>query len=165
MASVRSSLNEYCVNKMFQSAFLPLSLISSVTTFYIRSKLLPISHQPNWNDVRIVRAILSLLETALCNEKTTHILLCTESCIPIATLKETARSVLLDEICVWKEEEEVVTKDHDGDSTNSPSTQPEKTAPRRHRPCWNQSYVDCYDRNSSRCTRFDERECVVHLDT
>ena len=75
---------------------------------YHRSKTLPITHRPNWNDVRIVRAILSLLEAALSDDKTTHILLCTESCIPVATLVETAGGVLLDEVCMWEEEGEDV---------------------------------------------------------
>ncbi len=120
----------------------------------IRSKLIPISHRPNWNDVRIVRAILSLLENALRNEKTTHVLLCTESCIPVATLKETARSVLLDEICPWEEAKEGKDGSH---RTTCPSNNTQENTSRRLH--WNQSYVDCYDRNSSRCTRFDEREC------
>jgi hypothetical protein len=122
----------------------------------LRSKLIPISHRPNWNDVRIVRAILSLLENALRNEKTTHVLLCTESCIPVATLKETARSVLLNEICPWEEAEEGTDGHHQ--QKECPSNRPKKNLP-RGRLYWNQSYVDCYDRNSSRCTRFDEREC------
>jgi hypothetical protein len=53
-----------------------------------------ITHRPDWNDVRVVRAILSLLNAALRDDKTTHVLLCTESCVPVATLVETARCVL-----------------------------------------------------------------------
>mmetsp|Transcript_32990 Transcript_32990/g.69426 ORF Transcript_32990/g.69426 Transcript_32990/m.69426 type:complete len:554 (-) Transcript_32990:32-1693(-) len=116
---------------------------------WLRSKTLPISHRPNWNDVRIVRAMLSLLEAALRDEQTTHVLLCTESCIPVATLKETARSILLDEICHWEE-----TKDG-----NSRDNQKAQQRHNKQRLNWNRSYVDCYDRNSSRCTRFDEHNC------
>lgn len=126
-----------------------------------RSRILPISHRPNWNDVRIVRAILSLLETALRDKRTTHVLLCTESCIPVATLKETARSVLLNEVCPWKEKGE-----KDGHhSIECPTNHAQSTrcssssARLRRRLYWNQSYVNCYDRNSRRCTRFDERKC------
>ena len=45
-----------------------------------RSKTLPVTHRPEWNDVRIVRAILSLIAEALKDARTTHILLCTGRC-------------------------------------------------------------------------------------
>eukprot|EP00804_Cyclotella_cryptica_P011309 CCRYP_007793-RB/>CCRYP_007793-RB protein AED:0.13 eAED:0.15 QI:101/0.33/0.25/1/0.33/0.25/4/0/477 len=70
---------------------------------WLRSKTLAVTHRPNWNDVRIIRAMLSLLEVALRDERTTHILFCTESCIPVVTMKEAARSILLDEPCVCEE--------------------------------------------------------------
>ena len=109
--------------------------------------------------MRIVRAILSLLEAALRDEKTTHILLCTESCIPVATLRETARSILLDEICPWEEEEEEEEEEAKkyGPPRKCRENQRSNNQQRR-RLDWNRSYIDCYDRNSSRCTRFDERE-------
>jgi len=116
---------------------------------YQRSKTLPISHRPNWNDVRIIRAMLSLLEAALKDERTTHILFCTESCIPVATLKETARSVLLDDFCHWEEKME------DG---NSKQKQEEMQKRNSKQLDWDRSFVDCYGRDSSRCTRYDERE-------
>lgn len=118
-----------------------------VRSEWLRSKALPISHRPNWNDVRIVRAMLSLLEAALREERTTHVLFCTESCIPVATLKEIARSVLLDEVCNWVEM---------GNGRENLSKQQKHN---RQRLDWDRSYVDCYGRNSSRCTRFDEHNC------
>lgn len=88
--------------------------------------------------------MLSLVEMALHDDRTTHILFCTESCIPVTTLKEAARSILLDVPCVWQDnraanEEERVANDNIN---------------------WDRSYVDCYDRNSHRCSRFDERESI-----
>ena len=133
--------------------------IKSLTSIiYDRSKTLPITHRPNWNDVRIVRAILSLLEAALSDDKTTHILLCTESCIPVATLIETARSVLLDEACIWEEEggEDGDQKKSNGENDMTPQTKQSKNNNELN---WDQSYVDCYGRKSSRCTRFDEHNC------
>ena len=126
---------------------------------YYRSKTLPITHRPNWNDVRIVRAILSLLEAALSDDKTTHILLCTESCIPVATLVETARSVLLDEACIWEEEGEDVDQKKKSSGESDMITRQKKQCKRNNELNWDQSYVDCYDRKSSRCTRFDEHNC------
>ena len=116
-----------------------------------RSKTLPVTHRPNWNDVRIVRAILSLLEAALRDDKTTHILLCTESCIPVATLVEVGRSVLLDEVCTWEEMEKSQMSSRE-DKT------PHQSYISQNGLNWDRSYVDCYDRKSSRCTRFDERK-------
>lgn len=123
-----------------------------------RSKILPITHRPNWNDVRIVRAILSLLETALRDRKTTHVLLCTESCIPIATLTETAKSVLLNKVCLWEEEGQGNDDGHASKESLTNDAQKSCSNSKQRRLHWNQSYVNCYDRNSSRCTRFDERE-------
>ncbi|KAL7516759.1 hypothetical protein ACHAWX_001739 [Stephanocyclus meneghinianus] len=91
--------------------------------------------------------MLSLIEMALRDDRTTHILFCTESCIPVVTLKEATRSILLDEPCIWEE--------------NCSANPVEKIA------CdginWDRSYVDCYDRNSHRCSRFDEHNCWGHL--
>jgi len=55
---------------------------------FARSKLLQISHNPNWNDVRVVHAMISLMEEALKNPKVTHIIFGTESCLPICPLNE-----------------------------------------------------------------------------
>ena len=119
------------------------------------SKTIPVSHRPNWNDVRIVRAILSLLEAALRDERTTHVLLCTESCVPVATLQETARSVLLDEVCPWEEANGGGDRAGMGKGAGNGSG-------KGRRIDWDRSYVDCYGRDSSRCTRFDERETNLH---
>ena len=91
--------------------------------------------------------MLSLLEAALSDERTTHVLFCTESCIPITTLKEAAKSILLDQVCAWNED------DHAADSSQATTSNDANG-----RPHWDRSYVDCYDRNSHRCTRFDERK-------
>jgi hypothetical protein len=122
--------------------------------------------------VRVVRAILSLLDAALRDDRTTHVLLCTESCVPVATLGETARCVLLDDICPWEEEEAVgapPTRDGDGrvggagagggvGSGRRTSRRGDDRGRRRSDPDWDRSYVDYYGRDSGRCSRFDERE-------
>ena len=106
----------------------------------IRSKLISKSFRPNWNDVRIVRAMISLAEHAFHDSKNnsetndkkqqqqqqqmTHLVFCTESCIPISTLEQTAHSLLL---C------------------------------KKGGINWNQSFVDCYGQKNG--TRFDETHC------
>ena len=110
--------------------------------------------------MRIVRAILSLLEAAVRDARTTHVLLCTESCVPVATLRDTARSVLLDEVRPWEEDR---GEEEDGRRVvdDGRTTPPHPHGEARRVPCrldWDRSYVNCYGRNSSRCTRFDERE-------
>lgn len=85
---------------------------------WLKSKLIPISHNPSWNDVKVVQAMLSLIKYALQDKRTTHIMFVTESCIPITSLYE---------FCNYL--------DHD------------------------KSYVDAYNRDSNRCTRFDEHAC------
>ena len=55
---------------------------------WTRSKLIGISHAPNWNDVRIVKAMLSLAQEALEDERVTHMYFGTESCLPIVSLQE-----------------------------------------------------------------------------
>ena len=120
-----------------------------------RSKTLPVTHHPNWNDVRIIRSMLSLLKAALRDERTTHVLLCTESCVPVATLRKTARSVLLNENCPCKEEGGTGRCDNTTLMEGSSSRQKrDKT-----RIDWNRSYVDCYDKDSHRWTRLDEHNC------
>lgn len=119
-----------------------------VQSEWLKSKTLPITHRPDWNDVRIIRAMLSLLDAALKDVNTTHILFCTESCVPVVTLREAALSLLLDEPCLWEE---------DGDAS---STKQKANGVHIN---WDRSYVDCYDRNSSRCSRFDERELYGSL--
>jgi hypothetical protein len=116
---------------------------------WLRSKTLPITHRPNWNDVRIIRAMLSLLDAALKDAKTTHVLFCTESCIPVVTLKEAALSILLNKPCPWEEKPDTTIQ-----------SERQSTLQRID---WDRSYIDCYDRNSSRCSRFDERELINTL--
>jgi hypothetical protein len=55
---------------------------------WTRSKLIGISHAPNWNDVRIVKAMLSLAQEALEDERVTHMYFGTESCLPVVSLQE-----------------------------------------------------------------------------
>jgi hypothetical protein len=89
---------------------------------WLKSRLIPISHNPNWNDYRIILAMLSLAEHAIKDEpKTTHIMMVTESCIPIATMEEIATIILKEGL--------------------------------------QRSFLDAYDINSPRCTRFDEHKC------
>jgi hypothetical protein len=67
---------------------LPSSFMNAII-FKCRSKLIDKSYKPNWNDVRVVRAMLAMAAQALQNPTMTHVLFCTESCIPIATMDET----------------------------------------------------------------------------
>lgn len=99
---------------------------------WARSKMIRKCYKPNWNDVRIVRAMLALAEEALNDARTTHILFATESCIPIATLGEVALRIVLEQ---------------DGQDKQKSTIN------------WDRSFVDAYGRNSPRCTRFDERNC------
>jgi hypothetical protein len=139
---------------------------------FLQSKLLPFSHVPNWNDVRVIRAMLSLLQRALQNEQTTHVVFCTESCIPVVTLGEAARSILVNEVCTWEETKEdahpavagvdaaattttttttTKTGDHDRKKENLSQPYPQIN--------WNRSYIHHYNQNSPQCTRFDEHNC------
>lgn len=59
---------------------------------WTKSHLIPISHNPNWNDIRIVQAMLSLATYALKGDAT-HILFVTESCIPISSLEELGEEI------------------------------------------------------------------------
>jgi hypothetical protein len=59
---------------------------------WTKSHLIPISHNPNWNDIRIVQAMLSLATYAL-KDDATHILFVTESCIPVSTLEELGEEI------------------------------------------------------------------------
>lgn len=133
-----SSINIKASAQLYVHAKQPESIQST----WLKSKTLPLSHRPNWNDVRIIRAMLSLLEAALSDDKTTHILFCTESCVPVVTLREAALSLLLDKPCVWKENDSIATTEASLLGVAD----------------WDKSYIDCYDRNNSRCSRFDERE-------
>jgi hypothetical protein len=70
--------------ELYVHAKTPERIVNSWT----KSKLISISHRPNWNDVRIVQAMLSLMEEAVKDDKTTHIVFGTESCLPICPLAE-----------------------------------------------------------------------------
>lgn len=57
---------------------------------WLKSVCLSVSHNPNWNDIRVVKAMLSLIQSALKDNRTTHIMFVTESCIPVSTIDELA---------------------------------------------------------------------------
>lgn len=61
---------------------------SEVKSAWTKSHMIPKSFRPNWNDIRIVQAMLELSRHALNNENVTHVMFITESCIPICTLDE-----------------------------------------------------------------------------
>ncbi len=100
---------------------------------WLKSKLIPISHNPNWNDIRVVQAMLSLakyaLEDATEGTRITHIMYVTESCIPLTTMGELAYMIRRKEIDLGVESNMGL------------------------------SFVDAFGRDSPRCTRFDEHRC------
>ncbi len=59
---------------------------SKVTSQWVRDRLIPVSYQPKWNDVRVVRALLALIREAIKNENVTHMHFATESCVPALSL-------------------------------------------------------------------------------
>ena len=70
-------------------------------------------------------------------------------------MKETVRSILLDEVCPWEEEvTATTTKTLSNQSTKEDDNQHQNT-----KIDWDRSYVNYYNRNSSQCTRFDEHNC------
>ena len=145
--------------------------------------------------MRVIRAMLSLLRQALLQEtdddhdddnnsnktKTTHVLFCTESCIPVVTLGEAARSILLDEVCVWEEKKKkgahsaaasaasAIPVDHDrkegipNQPASSKTQQQQQQQQQHHQLNWNRSYIHSYNQNSPQCTRFDEHNCWAVL--
>ena len=51
---------------------------TSVTSPWVRSRLLPLTFSPKWNDFRIVRAALELIREAVRDESVTHAVVVTE---------------------------------------------------------------------------------------
>jgi hypothetical protein len=103
------------------------------------------SYRPNWNDVRIVQAMLATAGEALKRDpKTTHVLFCTESCIPITSLQEAAETLAFP-------------------NRDKPITANGTAAQHTETPCLDYSFVSAYNGSSSRCTRFDERSCWSKL--
>lgn len=80
----RDNKDSHASANLYVHAKLP----EKVTHPWVRSKLITISHRPSWNDVRIVKAMLSLIEEALKDPRTTHVVFGTESCIPICPLDQ-----------------------------------------------------------------------------
>ena len=116
---------------------------------WLKRHLIPISHNPNWNDVKVVKAMLSLIEYALKDEKTTHIMFVTESCIPITTLDGLASFLRTD------------GSYRCGNGSSSSASKGENDA---YEFC---SFLNAYSRQSPRCTRFDEHSCfkINHVPT
>jgi len=95
------------------------SFIFSIT-FVLLSKTIETTYRPEWNDVKLVCAMLDLAKEALKNGLTTHILFVTESCIPISTMSEVAH----------------LLRNFEG-----------------------RSFINAYNCDSARCSRFDEHQC------
>lgn len=57
---------------------------------WVGERTLDHSYEPEWNDVRVARAMLALLARALEDQDTQFILLCTESCVPITSFVDAA---------------------------------------------------------------------------
>jgi len=96
--------------------------------------------------------VLELTSEALKDESTTHILFCTESCIPITSLKDAA-VMLLTGSCGNGDPGSTVDKKEETEKRGSVD---------RNIECevnWDRSFVDFYGRDSHRCTRFDEQNC------
>lgn len=70
-------------------------LLFSFSRVIVRTKTISTTYRPSWNDVRIIRAMLALATEALKDHRTTHLIFVTETCIPIATLKDVATSVVI----------------------------------------------------------------------
>ena len=101
-----------------------------IRSSWVKEKTIATTYRPEWNDIQIVRAMLALASEALKDERTTHLIFVTESCIPIATLYHVARVVLF--------------------NSKGPSTtqlQP------------NRSFIHAYNRHGPQCSRFDEMNC------
>lgn len=122
-----------------------------VSSPWVKSKTLSYSYQPNWNDVRVVRAMLALLDQALQDSRTTHVLFCTESCIPITSLFEAARTLILDP---------PHTSSKDANDSNASNGETKTETRTNKNECYktnmNRSFIHAYDGKSPNCTRFDE---------
>ena len=106
---------------------------------WLKRHLIPVSHNPKWNDVKVVKAMLSLIEYALKDAKTTHIMFVTESCIPITTLDGLASFLRTD-----------------GSYRCSSGSNSSNVGDDAYEFC---SFLNAYSRDSPRCTRFDEHSC------
>ena len=125
---------------------------------WLKRHLIPISHNPNWNDVKVVKAMLSLIEYALLkDEKTTHIMFVTESCIPITTLDGLASFLRTDGSYRCS------SSSNSGSSSDSGSGSI-NGGEDAYEFC---SFLNAYSRQSPRCTRFDEHSCfkINHVPT
>ncbi|KAG5178945.1 hypothetical protein JKP88DRAFT_188305, partial [Tribonema minus] len=69
----------------------------SVTSEWVRSRLLPHSHRPRWGSIEITRAMIDLLEEAVSDPEVGRIIYASESCIPLAPLAEAGFEL-------WREE-------------------------------------------------------------
>jgi hypothetical protein len=125
---------------------------NSIQSKWVRQNLISRSFHPNWNDVRIVQAMLALAEEALVQQPiTTHILFCTESCIPISSLQDTVRMLLL------------LPPTNSGSNNNGNNT---FSVPSSSCCCSSleKSFLNAYNSSdSTKFTRFDERSCWSKL--
>jgi hypothetical protein len=117
---------------------------------WVKQKLISRSFQPDWNDVRIVQAMLALAEEALRDPNTTHILFCTESCIPISSLQDAIRMLLL-----------LPPTIHTADIPDPAEEQRNVfSVPSSTRMFFHTSFVNAYNSSDpTQFTRFDERSC------
>jgi hypothetical protein len=123
---------------------------------WVKQKLISRSFQPDWNDIRIVQAMLALAEEALHNPSTTHILFCTESCIPISSLQDTIRMLLL----------LPPTTPCTTDTADPAKGQNYYyfSMPSSIRTCLHSSFLNAYNSSDpTKFTRFDERTCWSKL--
>ena len=66
-----------------------------IRSAFVSSKLIESEIKPEWNDVRVIEAMLLLLRNALKNPATDFVVFTTESCIPIATLEQVGKELSL----------------------------------------------------------------------
>ncbi len=63
------------------------------TPRWVRECTLPISYQPEWGSVELVRATLALIEEALRDDSVDWLLLASESCLPVTSLDAALRAL------------------------------------------------------------------------
>jgi hypothetical protein len=68
------------------------------TQAWVRDRMLPVSFEPEWGSVELVRAALELVSTALGDASVQWLLLASESCVPVVPLPKV--SVLRRTTCV-----------------------------------------------------------------
>ena len=69
-----------------------------ITSSWVRSHTLDHTYSPEWNSPEVIRAVLAVITDALKNPNTGRLVLGTESCIPIMTLKEAGDRLFAEEV-------------------------------------------------------------------